>query len=319
MATRNRYAEIMSQYRQSQPYSFFGYPQSYTGGYDATAYTPAAAPVSRYEEIMAQPAMGGGGGRGTPEAPSAWSQMTPAERGAYYAANPTEGKIALGLQDLFGNVSLMGQAAKYFGGDGWYDSRLEKMGYDPEAFAYGPPDPNFSSQAAAAARSEALQGAIAAANAESGYVANPMSVDPAQAAQAQAQAQVNADMARMAANDAAAQASREASAQASLAPGAGSGGGGGNRDGGIGGSSPGDPGRGGGGAHAGGGYAKGGHVSMMHLQGPNPAGPDDGYAALKDGEYVINDKAVKKYGIELMEAINSGKISKGKLRGLLEM
>jgi hypothetical protein len=68
-----------------------------------------------------------------------------------------------------------------------------------------------------------------------------------------------------------------------------------------------------------GGFAQGGHVSMMHLQGPNPMGPDDGYGALKDGEYVINDKAVKKYGIELMDAINSGKISKGKLRGLLEM
>jgi hypothetical protein len=67
------------------------------------------------------------------------------------------------------------------------------------------------------------------------------------------------------------------------------------------------------------GLAKGGKVSMQHLQGPNPEGPDDGYAALKDGEYVINDKAVKKYGIELMNAINSGKISKGKLRGLLEM
>lgn len=58
---------------------------------------------------------------------------------------------------------------------------------------------------------------------------------------------------------------------------------------------------------------------MMHLGGPDPEGPDDGYAALKDGEFVINDKAVKKYGIELMQAINSGKISKGKLRGLLEM
>jgi hypothetical protein len=58
---------------------------------------------------------------------------------------------------------------------------------------------------------------------------------------------------------------------------------------------------------------------MQHLLGPNPDGPDDGYAALKDGEYVINDKAVKKYGIELMNLINSGKISKGKLRGLLEM
>lgn len=66
-------------------------------------------------------------------------------------------------------------------------------------------------------------------------------------------------------------------------------------------------------------YAKGGPVSMNRLQGPNPAGPDDGYATLKSGEFVINDKAVKKYGIELMNAINSGKISKGKLRGLLEM
>jgi hypothetical protein len=299
MATRNRYAEIMAQYAQSQPYSFFGYPQNYTGGYDVTPYTPYTAPVNRYADIMAQPAMGGGG-RGEREAPSAFSLMSPAERAAYYKERPIEGSIALGAQDLFGNFSLMGQAAKYFGGDGWYDSRLEKMGYDPEAFAYGPPDPNFSSQAAAAARNEALQGAIAAANAQSGFVANPMGSDPAQRA-------------------AEAQASREASAQASLAPGSGSGGGGGNRDGGIGGSSPGDPGRGGGGAHAGGGYAKGGHVSMQRLQGPDPAGPDDGYAALKDGEYVINDKAVKKYGIELMNAINSGKISKGKLRGLLEM
>jgi len=301
MATRNRYAEIMAQYAQSQPFSFFGYPQSYTGGYDVSQPQAYAAPVSRYEEIMAQPAMGGGG-RGEREAPSAFSLMSPAERAAYYKDRPIEGSLALGAQDLFGNFSLMGQAAKYFGGDGWYDSRLEKMGYDPEAFAYGPPDPNFSSQAAAAARNEALQGAIAAANAQSGFVANPMGSDPAQRA-------------------AEAQASREASAQASLAPGAGSGGGGGNRDGGIGGSNPGDPGRGGGGAHAGGdgGYAKGGHVSMMHLQGPDPAGPDDGYAALKDGEYVINDKAVKKYGIELMNDINSGKISKGKLRGLLEM
>jgi hypothetical protein len=66
-------------------------------------------------------------------------------------------------------------------------------------------------------------------------------------------------------------------------------------------------------------YAKGGPVSMNRLQGPNPAGPDDGYATLKSGEFVINDKAVKKYGIELMNAINSGKINKGKLRGLLEM
>lgn len=73
-------------------------------------------------------------------------------------------------------------------------------------------------------------------------------------------------------------------------------------------------------AHDGaGGYAKGGHVSLMDLQGPDPEGPDDGYGALKDGEYVINDQAVNKYGIALMDAINSGKISNGELLGLLEM
>lgn len=69
---------------------------------------------------------------------------------------------------------------------------------------------------------------------------------------------------------------------------------------------------------AGGGFYKGGQVTMDRLQGPNPMGPDDGYAGLKDGEFVINAKSVGKYGIELMNAINAGKISKGKLRGLLE-
>lgn len=69
---------------------------------------------------------------------------------------------------------------------------------------------------------------------------------------------------------------------------------------------------------AGGDY-KGGYIKASMLQGPDPAGPDEGYRALKSGEYVINDKSVKKYGIDLMNAINSGKISKGKLRGLLEM
>ena len=65
-------------------------------------------------------------------------------------------------------------------------------------------------------------------------------------------------------------------------------------------------------------FNKGGQVTMDRLQGPNPMGPDDGYGGLDDGEFVINAKSVGKYGIELMNAINAGKISKGKLRGLLE-
>lgn len=287
MATRNRYAEIMAQYAQSQPFSFFGYPQNYTGGYDATAYAPSAAPVNRYADIIAQPAMAmGGGGRMTQEAPSAWSQMTPAERAAYYAQNPTEGKIALGMQDLFGNLSLMGQLAKNFGADGWYNSRLEKMGVNPII--------SLENQNTLAG--EAMQKAL----------------------DSQAQSQANAAAAQASAAAAAQAATQGDTSNYSNEGRSGGGGGGGysgapSGDSDVGRSAPGS-------AHDGaGGYAQGGHVSIMHLQGPNPMGPDDGYGALKDGEYVINDKAVKKYGIKLMNAINSGKISKGKLRGLLEM
>jgi hypothetical protein len=294
MATRNRYAEIMAQYAQSQPFSFTGIPSSYyggqldyTGGFNPTPYTPYAAPVNRYADIMAQPAAPmGGGGRGTPEAPSAWSQMTPAERAAYYAANPTEGKIALGIQDLFGNATLAGMLTKNLLQDGFYDSRLEKMGVNP----------TISVDTQNALAGEAMQRAL----------------------DSQAQSQANA---------AAAQASAEAAAQAAAQgdtsdyshEGRNYGGdrssdGGGAATGGNNGDASGGGDRG-----TRGGFAQGGHVSMQHLQGPNPMGPDDGYGALKMGEYVINDKAVKKYGIELMDAINSGKISKGKLLGLLEM
>lgn len=65
-------------------------------------------------------------------------------------------------------------------------------------------------------------------------------------------------------------------------------------------------------------WAKGGRVTKNRLHGPDPMGPDDGFGGLDDGEFVIKKSAVNKYGIELMNAINAGKISKGKLRGLLE-
>ena len=317
MATRNRYAEIMAQYQQAQPFSLFGYPQAYTGGF--TPYTPkTAAPVNRYDEILAQPARAGGG-RVAPEPPSAWSLMTPEQRAAYYAENPTEGKIALGMQDLFGNLSLMGQIAKYFGKEGWYDSRLEKMGVNPtitlekqNELAGSAWQKALDSQA----QSDAMQKALENANSQLGFTANPMSVDPAQRQAQQAQADAAAASAAAAAQAAAQGDTSNYGNEGNR------GGGGGGRESSGGGYSNANAGnygwtRSGGGE--GGGWAQGGHVSMQHLLGPNPEGPDDGYGALKDGEFVINDKAVKKYGIELMQAINSGKISKGKLRGLLEM
>ena len=67
----------------------------------------------------------------------------------------------------------------------------------------------------------------------------------------------------------------------------------------------------------GGEYAKGGKVNMKP-QKYNPPGPDDGYAALDNGEYVIRKKAVKKYGANIFEQINAGKISAQRLKSLLE-
>jgi len=51
-------------------------------------------------------------------------------------------------------------------------------------------------------------------------------------------------------------------------------------------------------------------VKKGMLSGPNPAGPDDGYGALKNGEYVIKASAVKKYGKGLLGEINSGKFKR---------
>jgi hypothetical protein len=67
----------------------------------------------------------------------------------------------------------------------------------------------------------------------------------------------------------------------------------------------------------GGEYAKGGMVNMKP-QMNNPPGPDDGYAALDNGEYVIRKSAVKKYGANIFEQINAGRIPAQRLKSLLE-
>ena len=56
----------------------------------------------------------------------------------------------------------------------------------------------------------------------------------------------------------------------------------------------------------------------MNPQMRNPPGPDDGYAALDNGEYVIRKKAVKKYGSNIFEQINAGRIPAQRLKSLLE-
>ena len=52
-------------------------------------------------------------------------------------------------------------------------------------------------------------------------------------------------------------------------------------------------------------YNQGGMVTPDRLMGRAPA-PDDGYGALKRGEYVITKEAVERYGKAMMDAINNG-------------
>jgi hypothetical protein len=52
-------------------------------------------------------------------------------------------------------------------------------------------------------------------------------------------------------------------------------------------------------------YAKGGKVTPDRLMGPDPAGPDDGYAALKSGEFVLNEKTAKEIGYEVLKRLNA--------------
>lgn len=58
------------------------------------------------------------------------------------------------------------------------------------------------------------------------------------------------------------------------------------------------------GGGSGDGYAKGGKVTKNRLRGPNPKGPDDGYAALDEGEYIINAKAAKRIGYDKLAHMN---------------
>jgi hypothetical protein len=307
MATRNRYAEIMAQYAQMQPYSFFGYPQSYTGGFDVAQPQAYAAPATRYEQIMQQPARISRGGPETPEGPSAWDQLAPAERAAYYKEHPNWGDLMLKAQDIAG-YTFVGGLAKAHNPDSWYNSRLEKMGVNP----------TISLDTQNQLAGEAMQKALYPTG---GFVAVTPQQAAAEAAQAAAQVQADTSAAQASGGGGSFMGASAAPSEGGPPPSGDRGGsqtGGGYGGGAATGGNNGDA-SGGGDRGTRGGFAQGGHVSMMHLQGPNPMGPDDGYGALKDGEYVINDKAVKKYGIELMNAINSGKISKGKLRGLLEM
>jgi len=105
-----------------------------------------------------------------------------------------------------------------------------------------------------------------------------------------------------------------AAVQAAADANAATGGGGGYGSGGV----DAGPGGTGGGPGGFGPQYRGGLITPRDVKGPNPPGPDDGQASLDIGEYVIRKKAVQKYGANIFEQINAGKIPAKRLKSLLE-
>ena len=112
----------------------------------------------------------------------------------------------------------------------------------------------------------------------------------------------------------AAVAAAAAAVQAAADANAATGGGGGYGSGGVG-AGPGGTGGGPGGF---GPQYRGGLITPRDVKGPNPPGPDDGQASLDIGEYVIRKSAVQKYGPNIFEQINAGRIPAKRLKSLLE-
>jgi len=325
VAGSNKYAQIMELMRLRQAMT----PQSYTGGFNA--YTPTSAssgPSSNYDEILRLQRLNNpnffadnlftanlrGSGDG-PTGDGYSPNVSP-------LSNPMTGSGLYGFLDAYGNalggmlpLGLVAQTIAQSMNPGQVEQagKLSSQalsdaiaGYTSGAMFGAPPSAasTFGGGGYGTPTSEGGYGVTGMTGA--GIAANPMGIDPATAQGQQAAAPATSiDVGYNAGVQA-----REGENQGGYY---GREGGGGNDS--VGGGFGGNDGSG---AGFGGIYSRGGYVNKKHLKGPNPMGPDDGYGGLDDGEFVINAKSVGKYGIELMNAINAGKISKGKLRGLLE-
>jgi len=351
VADSNKYAQIMELMRMRQSMNP-GY--SYTGGFNSSVPSSVLdTPSSYYDEILRLQRLNNPNsnerGRGDAPTGDGYSpNMSP-------MSNSINGSGLYGFLDMYGNIlggalplGFVAQAIAQQMNPGQVENAGKASaqalsdaiaGYTSGEM-FGAPPSNPSTFGGAGYGTSTSQGGYGVTGMTgAGVAANPMGIDPA-TAQGQQSSGGGYSSAPSAAESSGGGSgvsapsggmsgyggSAVSAGGTSSAPGQGPGYGGGY-EGGGGYSSPsgGDAGSSGafgggfgGGDGGDGGYYKGGKVTMNRLRGPNPMGPDDGYAGLKNGEFVINAKSVGKYGIELMNAINAGKISKGKLRGLLE-
>ena len=128
------YQRIMAQMTPTMnPYASVsgGYDPSFQGGYDPGLYSRLNR--SGLINTGGGGGMGGGSGSDYSDPNPAWSNMTQAERAAYYAANPTMASVTKGLQGLFGNT-LYGKIQNYFNPNFVTEEGLIAMGVNPATY-----------------------------------------------------------------------------------------------------------------------------------------------------------------------------------------
>ena len=226
---------------------------------------------------------GGGGGDSGVGFSNQFSDLTPAQQAAYYAANPTMAGITQLGQKAFGLTSP-GMLQNYFNPGFVSEQGLIAMGVDPAAYQTAKESFRASE---IADMNGGFQSAISP-EAQYGFTAE-QSGSPAPSAEAQ----------------------YGFTAEQPGTPAPDSGGGGGYSASDYGGYSGSET------QSSGESYAnfKGGLVSNVF--GPDPTGPDEGAGYLQRGEYVIKKSSVKKYGQGLLDMINDGKIPAKKMKSLL--
>jgi hypothetical protein len=284
------YSQIMAQMTPTMnPYTGAGVA---IGGYDPRLYNNAF--MGSNSRLNLSGLLGGGGGGGGDSAggfTNPFSDLTPAQQAAYYAANPTMASITQFGQKAFG-YTAPGMLQNYFNPGFVSEQGLIAMGVDPAAYQAAKESFRASEIADMNAGytggfgpSSGSVGADYGGPADGGVGGSPADADSGAGGYG---GSVGADY-------------------------------GGPADGGYGGS-PADADSGAGGygnndSSYGGFYNMGGLVDRVG--GPNPPGPDDGAGMLQLGEYVIKKSAVKKYGQGLLDMINDGKIPAKKMKSLL--
>lgn len=321
----NPYASLMAlSQQQSMPGSYAGpagatAANPYLGGYNPSIYnpattgpltTPSAGIYSSGAGVGPGGAEGGikGGGGGIPGLNIDPLALAMARVANLFSSPISLGKPAPVIDATFNPTQAGIDYAGASGKSSWGKSGNAEQDIGPSVL--NSPQQDFRAQELAAqnlAERNAFTGGIAGLLGQSNTFAKGFDALPGITTNAQPQGYDTAGSRAAAA--AAANAAANLAAAESAAPG-------GVNDGGFEGrTSGGDY----GGDAYGGSYqfAKGGMVNM-NPQMRNPPGPDDGYAALQNGEYVIRKSAVKKYGANIFEQINAGRIPAQRLKSLLE-